>query len=147
MSYRLQNILNIVYSLTVATFVVTVFGFSLAGNVAFAQNAPTEGNTTRDYGLSDTAKDAGLIREGQQNVSLSEQIGRVIRPMIGLSGSIFLALVIYAGVMWMTAAGNEDRVNTAKKILQAAVIGLIIVVMAYAITNFIGNVFVEKAPV
>jgi hypothetical protein len=39
----------------------------------------------------------------------------------------------------MTAAGNQEQINKAKKIITAAVIGIIIVGAAYAITAFIGN--------
>ncbi|MGB0757568.1 MAG: hypothetical protein ACPGO5_03890 [Patescibacteria group bacterium] len=142
MSIVLHKTLNIVYSLTVATFVVTVFGFSFIAPV-LAQDNPEQKN---DYGLTNTAVESGLIENAESGVPLADQIGRIIGPIIGLSGSIFLALTVYSGVMWMTAAGNEERVATAKKILTAAVTGLAIVVLAYAITNFIGNVFIERAP-
>jgi hypothetical protein len=43
--------------------------------------------------------------------------------------------------MWMTSGGNEERVKKAKQILIAAIIGLVIILSAYAITNFIGTAF------
>jgi len=46
---------------------------------------------------------------------------------------------VYAGLMWMTAGGNEDRIKKARQILIAAIIGLVIVLSAYAITQFIGG--------
>jgi hypothetical protein len=41
--------------------------------------------------------------------------------------------------MWMTAAGSEEQIKKAKQILAAAIVGLIIVLSAYAITQFIGG--------
>ncbi len=132
---------KIVYSFTVAIFVVTVFGlFSLT---AQAVEDPPK-NTY--YGLEDVAVKSGLIKANQGDVSLAVKIGQFIKPLMGLTGSVFLVLTIYAGVMWMTAAGNEERVAKAKKILGMASIGLLVVVMAYAITSFIGGVIFGNNP-
>jgi len=39
--------------------------------------------------------------------------------------------------MWMTAAGNEDKVGTAKKVMTAGVVGLVIVLAAFGIAKFV----------
>jgi hypothetical protein len=77
-----------------------------------------------------------------QYTGLSDQdvrvsAARIIRFVLGFLGLIFLLLTLYAGFMWMTSAGNEDRVETAKKILWGAIIGIGIVLFAYAITEFV----------
>lgn len=64
-------------------------------------------------------------------------IGNIIRIFLGLLGTIAIVLVLYAGFLWMTAAGNEEKIEKAKKILTNAAIGLAIVLSAYAITSFI----------
>jgi len=64
-------------------------------------------------------------------------IATIIKTGLGLIGIVFLILMLYAGVMWMTSAGNEERVSTAKKILSSSVIGLVIVLCAYSITIFV----------
>ncbi len=74
--------------------------------------------------------------------TLSETVGQIIRIILGLLGTIFLVLTVYAGVLWMTAAGNEERVTKAMSILKTSVIGLIIIIAAYSITYFVlENVF------
>lgn len=73
---------------------------------------------------------------------------RVITVILGLLGIIAVSLIIYAGFKWMTAGGNEEGVETAKKTLTAAVIGLAIILSAYAITNFvIGSLYEATANV
>jgi len=62
---------------------------------------------------------------------------KVINAILGLLGVIFLVLTLFAGFLWMTAAGNDDQVGKAKKILTAAIIGIVIIVSSYAITNFV----------
>jgi hypothetical protein len=74
--------------------------------------------------------------------TLSETVGRIIKIVLGFLGIIFLALTVYAGALWMTAAGNEEKVTKALDILKTSVIGLIIIIAAYSITYFVvENVF------
>lgn len=66
-------------------------------------------------------------------------VGTLIKVVVGLLGIIFLILTIYAGVLWMTAAGDDKQVAKAKSILTSSVVGLVIVLSAYAITDFVVN--------
>ncbi|MBI4779655.1 hypothetical protein HY797_04380 [Candidatus Falkowbacteria bacterium] len=69
--------------------------------------------------------------------SLSQMIGVIIAAALALIGSIFLILMLYAGYNWMTARGEEEKVTKAKDTITRAIIGLIIVVGAYAIWSFV----------
>ena len=66
-------------------------------------------------------------------------IGNIINAFLGLFGAFFLVLVIYGGFKWMNARGNQEEMEKAKKILQSAVIGFIIVMLAYAISFFVAS--------
>ncbi|MCK4539814.1 hypothetical protein KAU09_01525 [Candidatus Parcubacteria bacterium] len=61
----------------------------------------------------------------------------IIKYLITFLGIIAVAIILYGGFVWMTAAGNEDRVTKAKNIIIAGVIGLVIVIASYAIVNFV----------
>jgi hypothetical protein len=69
--------------------------------------------------------------------SVDPIIGNIITIILSFLGVIFLILMLYGGYMWMTAAGSEEKVKRAQQLIQAAVIGLAVVVGAYAITAFI----------
>ncbi|PIS04867.1 MAG: hypothetical protein COT81_04400 [Candidatus Buchananbacteria bacterium CG10_big_fil_rev_8_21_14_0_10_42_9] len=71
--------------------------------------------------------------EGQ----IFSQIGAVVAVFFSILGIFFVILFIYGGFIWMNSRGNEDEVNRSKNILRAAVIGLIITLLAFAISNFI----------
>ena len=71
------------------------------------------------------------------NTSLSGIIATGVKAALSLLGIIFLVLIIYAGFNWMTAQGDEKKVDTAKDTLTRAVIGLIIITAAYSITYFV----------
>ena len=58
----------------------------------------------------------------------------IIRITLGFLGTLFLALIVYAGFLWMTAGGAEENLEKAKKLIFRSVIGLIIILSAYAIT-------------
>lgn len=103
--------------------VAVIFAFFAFAPDVFAQ---------QEIGLDETAAAAGFQ---QQNLAII--IGRIIAAFLGVLGVVFLVLVIYAGWLFMTAAGNDERVAKAKKVLTSAIIGLIIVLSSYAITAFV----------
>ncbi|MEA3463824.1 MAG: IPT/TIG domain-containing protein [Patescibacteria group bacterium] len=67
----------------------------------------------------------------------------IIRVALGFLGIIAVCLIMYAGWLWMTAEGNEKKIDKAKKVLLSAVIGLIIVLSAFAIASFVLNKLLE----
>jgi len=69
--------------------------------------------------------------------SLTEVIGAIIGAFLSLLGIIFLVLVLYAGFTWMNSMGNESKVLKAKQTLTRAIIGMIIIMSAYAITAWV----------
>jgi len=68
-----------------------------------------------------------------------EIVGGIIKIGLNIVGLIFLALMIYGGFLWMTARGEEAKVTKSKELLEAAIIGLVIVFAAYGITYFVVN--------
>ena len=77
---------------------------------------------------------------------LETRVGGIIAAILGMLGTVFLVLTIYAGVLWMTASGEEAKIEKAKEIITAAVIGLAIVLSAYTITYFVGSKLGAGAP-
>lgn len=76
---------------------------------------------------------------GLSNQDIRVTIARIIRIILGFLGVISVGLIIYAGFIWMTSKGNEEKINQAKLILRNAVIGLIIILSSFAIVSFILN--------
>lgn len=90
------------------------------------------------------------LRKAVGNTGLSPQIetpvGAVVKGALSLVGTVFLLLTVYAGILWMTAEGQEERVEKARKIITASVIGLFITLGAYAITFFVTTRLGGAAP-
>lgn len=74
-------------------------------------------------------------------------IGVAINAALTLVGLFFLVLMIYAGYLWLTARGEEEPINKAKKIITSSIIGFVLVASAYSITVFVGKRFEQKATV
>ena len=66
-----------------------------------------------------------------------ESAARVIRAALSLLGIVAIVIVLWGGVLWMTAGGDSEKVSTAKKILFSGVIGLVIILSAFAIAQFV----------
>lgn len=93
----------------------------------------------KDYGLSKTVQASGNLLPskiaGAENVP--QLIGAIVAAVLGFLGIIFFFLIFYAGIVWMTAQGQEEKIEKSKETISAAVIGLIIIMAAYALTQFI----------
>ncbi len=93
-------------------------------------------NFIDDSGLSETAGPAGYDLDSNEN-TLEQTLARNITLVLSLVGVIFLIRIIYGGIIWMTAQGNDEKVAKSKKIIINSIIGLIIVVSAYAVSYLI----------
>ena len=92
--------------------------------------------------LNTVAQTGGYVTgEGS---SLPYVVGLIIQVVLGLLGAIFVILMVYAGYTWMTAAGNEPKIDKAKDMIQTAIIGLVITLSSWAIWTFIFNNFINK---
>ena len=74
---------------------------------------------------------------GATDTSLAGIVSIVIQAFLGLLGVLFLTYLLYAGYHWMTAQGDEKKVDKAKDTITRAVIGLIVIIGAYAISFWV----------
>jgi len=69
-------------------------------------------------------------------VGIFDVMGRVVKVFLGIIGALALLIFIYGGVSYMTAGGEESRVTKARDVLKYATIGLVAIMLAYAVVNF-----------
>lgn len=87
------------------------------------------------FGLDDTATKAGL--KGATAPGPAAFVGSLIGYALTFIGVVFFVLMVYGGFLWMQARGNEEHIKKAKGLIEAAIIGMVIVFLAYTLTNFI----------
>lgn len=94
----------------------------------FAQNPMDKLNTV--------GKQGGYTEISDGN-NLLTNAGRIVNIFFSLLGIIFVILMIYAGYNYMLAAGDQSKVDKALSTIRRAIIGLIITIGSYAISNFV----------
>ena len=109
---------------TAAALVGGVFSFATRAHAQIANSVNS---------LQQTANAAGV----GGSTDLVTIIGRIIYVALGFVGIILLVILIYAGFLWMTAGGDEDKVKKAKQFITNAIIGLVIIASSWAIVYFI----------
>lgn len=98
-------------------------------------------NTTASTGYGTGPTDTAVLETLYPATGLPALIGKIVGAGLALLGVIFFVIIIYAGIVWMMAMGKEEKVNEAKDMIVAAILGLVVVLAAYAITRLIGVVF------
>jgi len=74
---------------------------------------------------------------GLGSADLKNTVINILQWVLGILALVAVVMIIIGGFQWMTASGNEERIEKAKKVISAAVIGLIIVLLAWAIVIFV----------
>lgn len=103
------------------TLLIGIFSFGIS-SIALAE----------DYGLGAAATEVGLSK-----TPMTAVIASVIAGVLSFLGIIFFGIMVYAGIRWMVSRGNEEQSKKALHTIFDAVIGIIVVLSAYAITNFV----------
>ena len=120
----------------IIAFILTMISsaFFLLPSISLAQDS--------SYGLNATANNIDAFKGQTQNFKtdfLQTKTGLIISVVLSFVGALFLILMIYAGILWMTAQGNDQQVSKAKGLLMNAIVGMIIVFAAYALTTFLAD--------
>jgi type IV secretory pathway VirB2 component (pilin) len=107
--------------------ILVPFGaFMLYANNAYAQGAAFFDNPQAGAPPSATAQG-----------TLGQNITNIINFALGLLGLIAVAFLIFAGIMMVTAGGDQANIDKAKKIITYAVIGIVIILLSYTIVTFV----------
>jgi len=108
---------------------LSVFGFGLAVATLAADFA-----WAQDFGINAVNNGlGGSLSSGDPRLI----VGRIIQIALSFIGAIAIIMIMYAGFLWMTSGGEEEKVSQAKAILRNGVIGLVIILSSWAIATFI----------
>lgn len=107
----------------------------------FTSLAQADGATTSTTAKGSMQNQAEKMNKmaGFGDASVDNIAAAVIETALSLLGIIFLVIIIFAGYRWMTASGNEEEVKKAQEAIKRGIIGLLIVILAYAVTSFVFN--------
>lgn len=95
--------------------------------------------TADDLGLglggTTAGEGAGEIGLGDQDIMTS--INSIIRVILSFLGILAVIIILWGGFIWMTAMGDETKVDKAKTLIIAGIVGIVIILSAYAIAEFV----------
>lgn len=134
--------INIIAKKLVAGLIITlaiVTGLLMSFSPAAAQDEGTY-KFFEKSGLQKTGDAAGY-ETGAEMTTVEGIIGNIIYAILGMLGVIFFGFIIYGGLTWMTADGNEEKVKKATGIIMNSLFGFIIVLAASGITYFLIGYF------
>ncbi len=127
------NAVGVAISATVVAY-ATIFSAKIANAQTLGADdffGSTAGEGANVDGAS-FASSAGLSAG-----DLITTIESVLRTALGFLGIIAVIMILLGGFKWMTAAGNDEKVKDAKKLIYSGIIGLVIILTAYAIASFV----------
>lgn len=87
--------------------------------------------------LKDIGDSSGYQVTGIDQFTASEIAGTAVSIFLSILGMIFIGLMLYGGYLWMMDRGNDENIKKAKGLIINAIIGLVIVIGAYAISYFV----------
>lgn len=116
----------------VCFFVITLFLFPYYA-LAVTQAGPSAaGNPGRAPGAGDSTLPNPLNTVNPQTI-----IGNIIKAVLGIVGSLALVMFVFGGFMWITSAGNDEKIKKGKDMIMWASFGLAVIFASYALVNFV----------
>jgi len=91
-------------------------------------------------GLWDNPQGGSATPNAAAQGTLGDNIAQIINYFLGMLGLVAVAMLIYAGVLMVTAQGNDEGIDKAKKIITYAVIGIVVIVLSFTIVQFVTSV-------
>jgi hypothetical protein len=106
----------------------TLFNLSVAA-VAFAQGGAGL--------ISPTDQPGRLAQATGGQGSARDLVLTFLNFFLGFLGLLAVIMVIYGGIMYVTAAGEQDKADKGKKIIMYAIVGIVIILLSFALVNTI----------
>lgn len=126
-------------SLKISIFILTVL-FSVSGFYLFASGATDDD----PYNLKMVARETGVLGDSTPK-TIPEIFGSIVGVGLSLVSVLFFGLMIYGGVIWMLSQGDESESKKALSTIFGAIVGILIVLSAYTIVNFIFSSVQDEA--
>ena len=106
---------------------------------AFAEENSGESGGSKTFDACKHVKTQGTAVCAGSKTKAEDVVKNIISILFWIIGILAVIVIIYAGIIFITAAGNPGKVAQAKTMIIYAVIGLAVAILAYTIVNFVIN--------
>jgi hypothetical protein len=114
-----------------------LFSTALLIPTSTALAAPLDISEQEGFGSGGEIPEAFGQSGSSQPKTPAQVIVRIINILLSFIGLLLVIFLIYAGFLWMTAAGDESKVEKAMGIIKNSIIGLVIILAAWSISYFV----------
>lgn len=121
----------------IAISLIFIFVFGAFSFVSATDPAVTKAIEKVGQGFGDNTVSGGSDPAGKTQ----EIIGKIIKYVLGIIGTISLIVFIYSGIMWMLAGGNDTKIVKAEQAMVWAALGLFVVFISYTIITYLISKF------
>jgi len=113
---------------------VAAFAMTFGMAAALALPVFAQGINANDLGVNAIESGGGLKLGGGD---VRQTAARIINVALGFLGIISVVIVLLGGFKYMISGGNEEKTTEAKNLIISGIIGLAIILSAWAITKFV----------
>lgn len=109
----------------------------------------TETGTEAENASGDGAQQSGStfgleeVQGTPKGLTIPGILATIGNMLVGMAGFFLVVMLIYGGIVYLTSAGNEKRVETGKNIITYAIIGIVIIFAAYLVAQFVIQAVVQ----
>ena len=104
---------------------------------AFAEEDSSGSGGSKTFDACKHVKTQGTAVCAGSKTKAEDVVKNIISILFWIIGTLAVIVIIYAGIIFITAAGNPGKVAQAKTMIIYAVIGLAVAILAYTIVNFV----------
>ena len=145
--------MNFKYKKTIQCLLFAIISYSLIlAPVQFA-HAQTPAAPTNPDAIGSARDKLGKIGKitgfsntedlSKGDLGLYDKIASIVNILIGLAGIIATIFIIVAGLKWIMAGGNEEQIKSSKDTIKSSVIGIIVILAAFVLVNFVINNLID----
>lgn len=122
---------------------VTVFILVILGACVVTPIASVGAESAFDAACSGNNSGSAVCREGQsaENSNTNSFVGNIVNTLLFIVGALSVIMIIIGGIMYVVSGGNSNTVSVAKNTLLYSIVGLIVSLLAYAIVNWVLQLF------
>lgn len=118
--------------LVAGLLILPVFSFAIAGSGPMVTEVAAQPESLKKGAEDAKATGAPEAIDGDSGV-----VTDMVNLFLYIIGIIAVIMLIFGGFQYLTSAGNQEKVKSAKNTILYAIIGLVIAIFAYAIINWV----------
>lgn len=78
---------------------------------------------------------AAVLTDPLGGVGVNGLVSNIIKAILGITGSVALLMFVWGGFQWLFSAGEAERVKKGKDTIKWAVLGLVVIILAYMLVS------------